>query len=60
MVDSTEFITENYLVSFFGRLNYTFNDRYLLTATVRDDGSSRFIGKKSLGTISIGGFCLEN
>jgi iron complex outermembrane receptor protein len=33
---------ENYLVSFFGRLNYTFHDKYLLTATLRDDGSSRF------------------
>ena len=30
------------LVSFFGRLNYTFMDRYLLTATVRRDGTSRF------------------
>lgn len=30
------------LISFFGRLNYTFNDKYLLTATVRRDGSSRF------------------
>ena len=34
--------TEYYLVSFFGRLNYTFKDRYLLTATVRQDGTSRF------------------
>ncbi|MDP4208385.1 MAG: TonB-dependent receptor [Bacteroidota bacterium] len=42
MADSTSFITENYLVSFFGRLNYTFMNRYLLTFTVRDDGSSRF------------------
>lgn len=30
------------LCSFFGRVNYTFNDRYLLTATVRFDGTSRF------------------
>ncbi len=30
------------LISFFGRLNYTFNDKYLLTATLRRDGSSRF------------------
>ncbi|MDE6324657.1 MAG: TonB-dependent receptor [Duncaniella sp.] len=30
------------LVSFFGRLNYTFRDTYLLTFTLRDDGSSRF------------------
>lgn len=33
---------EYYLVSFFGRLNYTFKDRYLFTATIRNDGSSRF------------------
>ncbi len=33
---------ENYLISFFGRLNYNFMDRYLLTATLRRDGSSRF------------------
>lgn len=34
--------SEDYLISFFGRLNYNFKDRYLLTATLRDDGSSRF------------------
>lgn len=33
---------EYYLISFFGRLNYTFKNRYLLTATLRRDGSSRF------------------
>jgi iron complex outermembrane receptor protein len=33
---------ENFLVSFFGRLNYSYKDKYLLTATLRDDGSSRF------------------
>ena len=33
---------ENYLVSFFGRVNYTLADKYLLTVTLRDDGSSRF------------------
>ena len=30
------------LISFFGRLNYTFDDTYLLTFTLRDDASSRF------------------
>lgn len=30
------------LVSFFGRINYTFDDTYLLTFTLRDDGTSRF------------------
>ena len=33
---------ENYLVSFFGRLNYGLMDKYLLTVTLRNDGSSRF------------------
>ncbi|MBR5687482.1 MAG: TonB-dependent receptor [Prevotella sp.] len=36
------FRTENILVSFFGRANYTLMDRYIFTATVRHDGSSRF------------------
>ena len=30
------------LISFFGRLNYSFKDTYLLTFTLRDDGTSRF------------------
>ncbi|MFR9166421.1 MAG: SusC/RagA family TonB-linked outer membrane protein [Dysgonomonas sp.] len=30
------------LVSFFGRVNYSFKDRYLLTATFRADGSTKF------------------
>ncbi len=38
----TDYNTEYYLLSFFGRLNYTFKGRYLLTATVRNDGTSRF------------------
>ncbi len=38
----TSFITENYLVSFFGRMNYSLMNKYLLTFTIRDDGSSRF------------------
>ena len=42
MTDSSSFITENFLVSFFGRANYSYKSRYLLTATVRFDGSSRF------------------
>ena len=34
--------SENYLVSFFGRANWTIMDRYYFTATLRRDGSSRF------------------
>lgn len=30
------------LASFYGRVNYSFNSKYLLTATMRADGSSRF------------------
>lgn len=33
---------EYYLLSYFGRFNYTFNDKYLFTFTLRNDGSSRF------------------
>lgn len=33
---------ENALSSYFGRLNYAYADRYLLSATIRRDGSSRF------------------
>ncbi|MDN5203628.1 TonB-dependent receptor [Fulvivirgaceae bacterium BMA10] len=36
------FASENFLISFFGRVNYTYKGRYLLTATLRRDGSSRF------------------
>lgn len=40
--DPYHYATENYLVSFFGRANWNMMNRYYLTATVRDDGSSRF------------------
>lgn len=38
----SEWKQEYYIVSFFGRLNYIAFDRYMLTATIRRDGSSRF------------------
>lgn len=34
--------TQNYLVSFFGRLNYNYDNKYFLSATVRRDGYSGF------------------
>ena len=37
---------ELYLISFFGRANYSFADRYLITATLRADGTSRFQNNK--------------
>ena len=38
------------LLSYYGRLNYTFNSKYLLTATFRRDGSSRFSKANRWGT----------
>jgi len=35
-------ISSSNLLSFFGRVNYNYDDKYLLTATYRRDGSSRF------------------
>ena len=39
---NNEWKSEHYLVSFYGRMNYIALDRYMLTATLRADGSSRF------------------
>lgn len=47
--ENTLYKSENYLVSFFGRFNYTLMDRYMLTFTLRDDGSSRFSKSKRWG-----------
>ncbi|CAM3659116.1 TonB-dependent receptor [Pontibacter korlensis] len=33
---------ESTLVSFFGRVNYSFDEKYILSATLRRDGSSKF------------------
>lgn len=38
----TSYENSNKLISFYGRVNYNYDNRYLLTATVRRDGSSRF------------------
>jgi len=37
------------IISFYGRLNYTLNDKYLLTVSIRDDASSRFSDKHRWG-----------
>lgn len=46
---SDEWATESYLVSFFGRLNYIAMNRYMITATLRGDGSSRFAPENRWG-----------
>jgi iron complex outermembrane receptor protein len=43
-------VQESKLISFFGRLNYNIADRYLIAATVRRDGSSRFGEDNAWGT----------
>ena len=40
---------KNKLQSFFGRVNYSFDSKYLLTATMRADGSSKFGGNNKYG-----------
>jgi hypothetical protein len=47
MSDATQsapssYALKNELQSFFGRINYNFNEKYLLTATFRRDGSTKF------------------
>ncbi|WP_258102750.1 TonB-dependent receptor [Marinoscillum sp. MHG1-6] len=40
---------ENRLVSYFGRINYSFDDKYLLTLNLRRDGSSKFGPENQFG-----------
>ena len=47
---------ESLLISFFGRLNYGYKDKYLFTATVRRDGSSRFGTDHKWGYFPSGAF----
>ncbi len=42
-------ISESSLISYFGRLNYTFDNKYLLSATFRSDGSSKFAPENRWG-----------
>ncbi len=47
--DTTVSASRNALVSFYGRVNYAYDSRYLVTFTMRADGSSRFVGKNRWG-----------
>ena len=40
--DTTYRAEESFIVSFFGRVNYSYDSRYLLTVSLRADGSSKF------------------
>lgn len=48
--------SENILISFFGRANYSLDDKYLFTVTVRADGSSRFGEENKWGVFPSGSF----
>lgn len=43
------FSPDDKLLSFFGRVNYDYKNRYLFTATYRADGSSKFLGDNRWG-----------
>lgn len=43
------FSPDDKLLSFFGRFNYAYKNKYLLTATYRADGSSKFLGDNAWG-----------
>ena len=47
---------ESYLISFYGRINYSIDSRYLFTFTLRDDASSRFSPDNRWGLFPSGAF----
>src|SRR6185503_14123186 len=49
-VQNFQDIQESKLISFFGRVNYNYEDRYLIGASIRRDGSSRFGPSNAWGT----------
>jgi TonB-linked SusC/RagA family outer membrane protein len=49
-VTNIVFEQQSKLISFFGRLNYNIEDRYILAASLRHDGSSRFGAENDFGT----------
>ena len=48
--------SENYLVSFYGRVNYSIDSRYVFTFTARGDGSSKFAKDHRWGFFPSGAF----
>lgn len=55
-VEAFNSVLENRLISFFGRVNLSFMDRYLLTASLRRDGSTRFSPENRWGTFTSAAF----
>jgi TonB-dependent starch-binding outer membrane protein SusC len=52
----TDRVTDNVLIGFFGRVNFSFNDKYLLTFSYRRDGSSRFSEQNRWGNFPAAAF----
>ncbi|GAB5552701.1 MAG: TonB-dependent receptor [Saprospiraceae bacterium] len=50
ITSGTGFVTEFNFLSYFGRATFLFNDRYVLKASIRRDGSSRFGSNNRFGT----------
>lgn len=50
VTSGTNYISQWSMASWFARFNYAFEGKYLLTATVRQDGSSRFGSNNKWGT----------
>jgi TonB-dependent starch-binding outer membrane protein SusC len=50
IVQNIRYEARSKLISFFGRVNYNINDRYILAASLRHDGSSRFGAGNNYGT----------
>jgi len=48
--------SENYMVSFYGRVNYSIDSRYVFTLSVRSDGSSKFAPEHRWGIFPSGAF----
>lgn len=55
-VEAFNSVLENRLISFFGRVNYSYKDKYLLTASLRRDGSTRFGQANRWGTFQSAAF----
>jgi len=49
-VNTDAFKTKETIRSYIGRVNYSFMDKYLLTASIRSDGSSKFRGDNQFST----------
>lgn len=57
VASTSGFTTGNQLLSYFGKVNYSFNNRYLVSGTLRYDGSSRFGENNKFGVfpaVSVG------